>query len=62
MELGALSVSGTEAFAFSVTMSGRLPGLAVGATVLTPRWLGKLIGGGMSWARRLWHSTGLKTE
>lgn len=59
MELGALSVSGTEAFAFndlfcnvqSVTMSGRLPGLAVGATVLTPRWLGKLIGDGMSWAK-----------
>lgn len=43
MELRALSPSGTEAFAFndllchveSVTMSGRLPGLAVGATVLT---------------------------
>lgn len=52
MELGALSPRGTEAFAFndllchvqSVTMSGTLPGLAFGATVLTPRWLGKLIG------------------
>lgn len=70
MDLGALSASSTEAFAIndllccvqSVTMSGRQPALAVGATVLTPQWLGKLIGDGMSWARHLWHCSGLKTE